>query len=139
MKKIIALYRRANTGKTNTLNHLIGLLDKTQEVYGDDLAKDRRVSIPYGNKKIAVTTWGDNGNELNENIKFFEGGNCDILVTATRTRGGSSEKLNDYASKNGIKIVWIEKNTSIILKDLINQTQAKDIQAVINSLINNDH
>ncbi len=139
MKKIIALYRRANTGKTNTLNHLIGLLDKTQEVYGDDLAKDRRVSIAYGNKEIAVTTWGDNGNELNENIKFFEEGNCDILVTATRTWGGSSEKLNDYASKNGIKIVWIEKNTSIILKDLINQTQAKDIQAVINSLINNDH
>lgn len=139
MKKIIALYGCADTGKTHTLNHLIGLLDKTKEVYGDDLAKDGRAFIPYGNKKIAVTTWGDNGDELKKNIEFFEEGNCDILVTATRTRGGSSKNLNDYASENGIKIVWIEKNTSIILKDLINQTQAKDIQAVINTLINNDH
>ncbi len=139
MKKIIALYGCADTGKTHTLNHLIGLLDKTQEVYGDNLAKDREKSIRYRNKKIAIRTWGDNGEQLKKNIEFFEKENCDILVTATRTRGKTTEILNDYASKNGIKIVWIEKNTSIILKDLINQTQAKDIQAVIDSLIDSDH
>ncbi|WP_373818284.1 hypothetical protein [Porphyromonas loveana] len=139
MKKIIALYRRANTGKTNTLNHLIGLLDKTQEVYGDDLAKDREKSIRYRNKKIAIRTWGDNGEQLKKNIEFFEKENCDILVTATRTRGETTEILNDYATKIDTKIKWIKKNLAELLEDLINQTQAKDIQAVIDSLIDSDH
>ena len=139
MKKIIALYGCADTGKTHTLNHLIGLLDKTKEVYGDDLAKDGRAFIPYGNKKIAVTTWGDNGDELKKNIEFFEEGNYDILVTATRTRGETTEILNDYATKIDTKIKWVKKNLAELLEDLINQTQAKDIQAVIDSLIDNDH
>lgn len=139
MKKIIALYGCADTGKTHTLNHLIGLLDKTQERYGDNLAKDGRAFIPYGNKKIAVTTWGDNGNELKKNIEFFEEGNYDILVTATRTRGETTEILNDYATKIDTKIKWVKKNLAELLEDLINQTQAKDIQAVIDSLIDSDH
>lgn len=139
MKKIIALYRRGNTGKTHTLNHLITLLDKSKDVYSVDFAKDRRVSISYGNTKIAVTTWGDNRSEIEKNINFSEEKGCDILVTATRTRGGSSRTLNDYAQKNGIEIIWIEKNLSVSLVDLINQTQAKDIQAVIDSIINNNH
>lgn len=139
MKKIIALYRRGNTGKTHTLNHLITLLDKSEEVYSVDFAKDRRVSISYGNTKIAVTTWGDNGDELKKNIEFFEEENCDILVTATRTRGETTEILNDYATKIDTKIKWIKKNLAELLEDLINQTQAKDIQAVIDSIINNNH
>lgn len=53
MKTIIALYRRANTGKTTTLNYLIGLL-RGQEVE----IKERREIVYYGNKKIAVTTPG---------------------------------------------------------------------------------
>ncbi|RRD73840.1 hypothetical protein EII14_09045 [Alloprevotella sp. OH1205_COT-284] len=139
MKKIIALYRRAKTGKTSILNLLIEFLDKNKKVEENHLTEDRRVSIFYGNKKIAITTWGDNGFELKENIKYFEEEDCDILVTATRTRGETTEILNDYAKEINTKIVWIEKNISASLEELINQTQAKDIQAVIDSLIDDDH
>lgn len=134
MKKIIALYRRAETGKTSTLNLLIELLDMNKKVEEIRLTEDRRVSISYGNKKIAVTTWGDNGFELKENIKYFENEDCDILVTATRTRGETTEILNDYAKEINTEIIWIEKNLSASLEELINQTQAKDIKAVIDSL-----
>ena len=134
MKKIIALYRRAETGKTSTLNLLIELLDKNEKAEENRLTKDRRVSISYGSKKIAVTTWGDNEVELKENIKYFEKEDCDILVTATRTRGETSEILNDYAKEINTEIIWIEKNLSASLDELINQTQAKDIKAVIDSL-----
>ena len=134
MKKIIALYRRAETGKTSTLNLLIELLDKNKKVEEIRLTEDRRVSISYGNKKIAVTTWGDNGFELKENINYFENEDCDILVTATRTRGETTEILNDYAKEINTEIIWIEKNLSASLEELINQTQAKDIKAVIDSL-----
>ncbi len=135
MKKIIALYRRAETGKTSTLNLLIELLDKNKKVEEERLIEDRRVSISYGSKKIAVTTWGDNGFELKENIKFFEKENCDILVTATRTRGETTEILTDYAKEIDTEIIWIEKNISKKLEDLINQIQAKDINAIIDTLI----
>lgn len=134
MKKIIALYRRAETGKTSTLNLLIELLDKNKKVEEERLIEDRRVSISYGSKKIAVTTWGDNGFELKENINYFEKEDCDILVTATRTRGETTEILNDYAKEINTEIIWIEKNLSASLDELINQTQAKDIKAVIDSL-----
>ncbi len=134
MKKIIALYRRAETGKTSTLNLLIELLDKNEKAEENRLTKDRRVSISYGSKKIAVTTWGDNEVELKENIKYFEKEDCDILVTATRTRGETTEILNDYAKEINTEIIWIEKNLSASLEELINQTQAKDIKAVIDSL-----
>ncbi|WP_040598223.1 hypothetical protein [Alloprevotella rava] len=135
MKKIIALYRSAETGKTSTLNLLIELLDKNKKVEEERLIEDRRVSISYGSKKIAVTTWGDNGFELKENIKFFEKENCDILVTATRTRGETTEILNDYAKEIDTDIIWIEKNISAKLEELINQSQAKDINAIIDTLI----
>lgn len=134
MKKIIALYRRAETGKTSTLNLLIELLDKNEKAEENRLTEDRRVSISYGSKKIAVTTWGDNEDELKENIKYFEKKDCDILVTATRTRGETTEILNDYAKEINTEIIWIEKNLSASLEELINQTQAKDIKAVIDSL-----
>ena len=135
MKKIIVLYRSAETGKTSTLNLLIELLDKNKKVEEERLIEDRRVSISYGSKKIAVTTWGDNGFELKENIKFFEKENCDILVTATRTRGETTEILNDYAKEIDTDIIWIEKNISAKLEELINQSQAKDINAIIDTLI----
>ena len=135
MKKIIALYRRSETGKTSTLNLLIELLDKNKKIEKERLIEDRRVSISYGSKKIAVTTWGDNGFELKENIKFFEKENCDILVTATRTRGETTEILTDYAKEIDTEIIWIEKNISKKKKELINQSQAKDINAIIDTLI----
>ena len=134
MKKIIALYRCANMGKTHTLNHLIELLNKNRKMCSKALAEDRRESILYNGKKIAVTTWGDNGFELKENINYFEKEDCDILVTATRTRGETTEILNDYAKEINTEIIWIEKNLSASLDELINQTQAKDIKAVIDSL-----
>ncbi len=133
MKTIIGLYRRANTGKTTTLNYLIGLLDKSKEEM-QSLTKDRRVAISYGNKSIAVTTQGDNKYEIEENIKFFEKEDCDILVTATRSRGQTTDAIDKYHKEINAKIIWIEKKLSVTLKDLINQAQAKDIQATIDTL-----
>ena len=119
MKTIIVLYRRANTGKTTTLNYLIGLLDKSKEEM-QSLTEDRRVVISYDNKSIAVTTQGDNENEINRNIKFFEKEDCDILVTATRSKGQTPRAIYNYHKEINAKIIWIEKNLSVILEDSIN-------------------
>lgn len=135
MKTIIVLYRRANTGKTTTLNYLIRLLDKSKEGETHPLTEDRRVVISYDNKSIAVTTQGDNKYEIEENVKFFEKEDCDILVTATRSRGQTTDIIDKYHKEINAKIIWIEKKLSVILEDSINQMQAKDIQATIDTLI----
>ena len=129
MKTIIALYRRANTGKSTTLNYLIGLL-KEQEV---DF-KEKREIVYYGSKKIAVTTPGDNAYEIKRNIEFFEKEDCDILVTATRSKGETTNIIYKYHKEINAELKWIEKNLSVTLQDLSNQAQAKDRQATIDTL-----
>ena len=114
MKTIIALYRRANTGKSTTLNYLIGLL-KEQEI---DF-KEKREIVYYGSKKIAVTTPGDNADEIEENIKFFEKEDCDILVTATRSKGETKNIIDKYHKEINAELKRIEKNLSVTLQDLI--------------------
>jgi len=129
MKKIIALSGRADKGKTITLNYLIGFLDKSKEE--KELTKDRSVIVCYSNKKIAVTTPGDNIGEIKKNIEFFEKEDCDILVTATRLNRNTINIIDKYCKENKAEFILTEKNIALTLKDLINQTQAKDIQAKI--------
>ena len=129
MKKIIELSGRADKGKTITLNYLIGFLDKSKEE--KELTKDRSVIVCYSNKKIAVTTPGDNIGEIKKNIEFFEKEDCDILVTATRLNRNTINIIDKYCKENKAEFILTEKNIALTLKDLINQTQAKDIQAKI--------
>ena len=140
MKTIIALYGPSNTGKTNTLNYLIEkMLDSTDEVIDrNKRGEDRRVYISYNNKEIAITTAGDNGDEIKQNIKFFkdrEDRDFDILVTATKTKGCTCQILSAYAEEIKTDINWIKKNTAKLSIDLINQAQAEDIKSFIDSII----
>ncbi len=134
MKKIIALYGRSNTGKTTTLNYLIGFLDENLEIDDNSLTNNRKEVIYYKNKKIAVTTPGDNKSELKKNIEYFKNKDCDILVTATRTKGATREELKKYAQDIKTEIIWIKKEISETSATLINKKQAKDIQAIIDKL-----
>ena len=127
-KVVIALYGPGRKGKTTTLNLLIGILGGTRkEVY-------RRLRLTYGGKRIAIATYGDDEWQLNKNIKFFDEKSCDIYITATRTKGDTKKVLKKYAKTD---IIWIGKNYSDSLHDLINEAQAKELHAFIDLLIDN--
>lgn len=129
MKKIIGLYGRANSGKTTTLNLLIELL-------GDLGQGDNPVTIDdYRGKKIVITPGGDETDVIKENIKSFKKAEGDILVTATRTSRQTTICLSNYARKNLVEIIWIKKNYAEIRTDLVNRAQAKDLKAVLDSII----
>ena len=125
---VIALYGPGRKGKTTTLNLLIGLLGGTRKEV------DRRLRLTYGGKRIAIATYGDDEWQLNENIKFFDEKSCDIYITATRTKGDTKKVLKKYAKTD---IIWIGKNYSDSLHDLINEAQAKELHAFIDLLIDN--
>lgn len=127
-KVVIALYGPGRKGKTTTLNLLIGLLGGTRKEV------DRRLRLTYGGKRIAIATYGDDEWQLNENIKFFDEKSCDIYITATRTKGDTKKVLKKYAKTD---IIWIGKNYSDSLHDLINEAQAKELHAFIDLLIGN--
>lgn len=125
---VIALYGPGRKGKTTTLNLLIGLLGGTRKEV------DRRLRLTYGGKRIAIATYGDDEWQLNKNIKFFDEKSCDIYITATRTKGDTKKVLKKYAKTD---IIWIGKNYSDSLHDLINEAQAKELHAFIDLLIDN--
>lgn len=138
MKKIIALYGTGSTGKTSTLNCLIGLLDPLLEKEPSEWGKDRRKKLKYHEKKVIVTTPGDNYNEIKENIEFFKKHEGDILITATRTKGYTVTTLEEHAQSKNIEIEWIKKNTAVILREKINGAQAEDIKARLLEIITSE-
>lgn len=138
MKKIIALYGTGSTGKTSTLNCLIGLLDPLLKKEPSEWGTDRREKLLYQEKKVIVTTPGDNENEIKKNIDFFQKEKGDILITATRTKGGTTKTLKEYAKKENICIIWIEKNTAKSLCETINRAQAEDIKALLLEIITSE-
>lgn len=90
--KIIGLSNVGNSGKTTTLNLVIGKLQEPE--YGYKLVpekkpntKDKRVLLQSKKLKICITTFGDNGAEVEKNIKFFKKHQPDIAISAALTRG----------------------------------------------------
>lgn len=129
MKKIIGLYGRRSSGKTTTLNLLIGLFNKNGNL--DDpitIRDDQR-------KMIVITPGGDDEEVIKKNLEAFEKAEGDILVTATRTKGQTASYLSNYFPENSVEITWIKKHYAEIRTDLVNQAQAEDIKAVIDSII----
>lgn len=128
--KVIALFGKGGIGKTTTLNLLNDLINPDNPITD---GKDHRRSFTYKGKTISITTPGDNETEIKKNIQYAQDKNCDILVTASRTRGKGKECLEKF-SKN---IRWIKKNVSDQQEqDLVNKTQAADLQAIIDDVIN---
>ena len=128
--KVIALFGKGGIGKTTTLNLLNNLINPDNPITD---GKDHRRTFTYKGKTISITTPGDNETEVKKNIQYVQDKNCDILVTASRTKGYGKDCLEKF-SKN---IRWIKKNVEDQQEqDLVNKTQAADLQAIIDEVIN---
>lgn len=128
--KVIALFGIKDTGKTTTLNLLYNLINPYNPITD---GKDHRRDFTYKGKKIFIATPGDNEAEIDENIKRARKANCDILVTASRTKGYGWELLRrEFKDIRFIKKKVADQQE----QDLANKTQASDLQAIIDDVIN---
>ena len=122
MKKAFALYGKGEIGKTETLNLLIDLF--TVATIGGPMptpapkGHDRKRVFHYKELKIGVATRGDNAYEVKENCKFFESNACDIVYTATRTRGGSCNEIVTYAKSKNAELKWEKKENILDLSKI---------------------
>ena len=128
--KAIALFGKGGTGKTTTLNLLNNLINP--DTPATNLGEDGKYTFTYKGKTISITTPGDGKGHIKDNIDYAQNNNCDILVTASRTRGAGKELLREQFKHN---LLCIEKNVDYQQRDLVNEAQALDLQAIIDGLI----
>lgn len=119
MKKIFGLWGAANRGKTTTLNILVDLLSQVSDSYSVQRFYESRAWFLINGIKIGVCTPGDNQTEIKENIKFFTKNECEIIVTATRTKGGSVDEVEFFKNEHNAELVWIEKEDNPDLNKLV--------------------
>jgi hypothetical protein len=107
--KFIALYGRANVGKTTALKLVLVALEKRR-----DAAVVRRIDltdvlaiITIGDLKIGIETQGDPAGRLPHSLDLLIREGCHIIICATRTRGETVDAVKARAASEDI--VWIPK------------------------------
>lgn len=136
MEKIIGLWGAGNKGKTTTLNMLIEWYfeNSNMNIVEDiDMETDRFVALTWKGTRIVICTAGDYWESEEENIAFFKEQNADICVAASRTKGGSVDKLEAFAKRQGIEIDWIEKTYAETEKEQA-KANKQDMQTLLEKI-----
>lgn len=71
------------------------------------------------------------GGVVEENSRYFKAKKCDVAISATRTRCGSAEALNEFAESEGVKVDWIPKSYEYNLSDSTKTLCNKETAAFI--------
>lgn len=132
---VIALQGKGSTGKTKTLIRVVSMLSNgtTEET--------KATVIEYKNKRIGITTYGDNKEELENLFKVYT--DCDLYVCACRTKGETVKYLSELTSNGKLiyhgkwftKKVENEENYDGNFADDSNQIQAEYIIKEIDNQI----
>lgn len=142
MKQIIVLKGAGGTGKTHTLNILVGLLDKSKEVTTDKRDRDYKKYLYYRGHKIAIITGGDTKEKTEDTINCTIQRKCITLVTAVCIpENEEGEKLlEEFAHSNSATIQWVKQEWSHkdeydVECDRKNSDQATKLKTLIDNFI----
>lgn len=131
-KKLIILSGSDNSGKSETLKCLVKKLGGKLTANYDD-----RYICKKGTSSIAICTGGDDDYAINENKNFFsKNTNCDVYISAARTKGATIKNLSDWANSNKIDRIIVSKSCLTDPNNRIQNTNFNDYFAdFLNSLI----
>lgn len=123
MRKIIALYASANKGKTCTLNILIDLLSLVSSESNVWKTKEGWGWFKINDITVGVCTPGDDKSSIDSNINYFNKNECEVIVTAARTKGETIVELEKLEKKECCPILWFpkednEENNKLIASEL---------------------
>lgn len=98
--KIISLNGRSNCGKSHTLLMLCDkIASKYTKLNEEKAGEDRRMTFDLNGVVVSICTCGDNTNVIEENCAYFDSWECDIAVTANRSKSNPTWYLQDYANR----------------------------------------
>jgi predicted kinase len=84
--KVICFRGKSNTGKSTIIKKILN------EVYNIKLIPDKRdfsLIFEYNRKKIGICSYGDTLDALKKYLKPLINANCDIIICACHTKGGT--------------------------------------------------
>lgn len=143
MKQLIALTGRSNVGKTWTIKAVYNLLlDNHPElrviVPTSDHPTEVRVVVSINGKTIGIESRGDTRKAVEHAQSIFAEHNCQIILCAARTKGGSWIAVKDFGGTHNYVIKRIKKGIErdvtqqIISNKSYTDRIIKDIEYLIN-------
>lgn len=94
MKKLICIWGSSNYGKTSSIIEFDNILIRH---YANNIVPIHSVGIPpydilriykFGNITVGIESQGDPKSRQKSSLSLFGKNNCDIIICASRTRGG---------------------------------------------------
>ena len=112
MHKILVIYGHANCGKSETINFVRELIrqDGGVSTASDVRAGDQNETFLYKNQVVCICPGGDNEDIVRRNFEYAASKNSDVIITASRTRGGTVEEVQRWGKALGQKVDWMRKS-----------------------------
>jgi hypothetical protein len=138
MKTILSIWHTGRKGKTETLRAFANLLLTTYsairpiypEVARVPLNGDFRLVVEINKKIIGVESQGDPGTNLqNRLIDLVDNYNCELILSASRTRGKTVAAIDNLFHSRGFDTIWTStyQIANEDQHDRVNQLKAKHI------------
>src|SRR5688572_25137658 len=114
MKKVVALSGTGTKGKSQTIRKAAELLSNFAGAKVEDQSRSRgadiKVVITINGIKIGVESQGDpRPGRLPESLAEFVEINCEIIVCATRSYGGTVNAVRNLEAAHGYEVVWFQQ------------------------------
>ncbi len=106
-RKVIALWGRAQSGKTSTLKIVHDtLLHMSHEVLFENTDDGRDVMkiFSINGLKVGLESQGDPGSRLGRSLQEFKKHDCTVIICATRSKGETQDLVRKL--KSTYKISW---------------------------------
>ena len=108
MKTIIAVKESAEKGKTHAVKEAAKRFPFQSNEKGEIICRGT-INVNGNEKTIGFSSEGDYRSVVDNALKVITCGETievDVIVTASRTRGGSVDAINDFAAKHGYDVIW---------------------------------
>jgi len=139
-KTVFAVWGHAAQGKSETVKKITKLFLRNY-IHAPtipttiDFTYDIKVVIMIGEIKIGIESTGDPNSRLSQSLESFVSDDCDIIICATRTSGGTVDAVNELYEK-GYDIVWVTNYRSNEKeKDALNDMSANHLYELIHQTI----
>ena len=160
MKTIIAVKESAEKGKTHAVKEAAKRFPFQSVEYfdynGNNIPQNEKgeiicrgtINVNGNEQTIGFSSEGDYRSVVDNALKVITCGETievDVIVTASRTRGGSVDAINDFAAKHGYDVIWtslyhgvnINGEKSMLLSNgfNLNITFAENMETLIKKLL----
>ena len=160
MKTIIAIKESAEKGKTHAVKEAAKRFPFQSVEYfdynGNNIPQNEKgeiicrgtINVNGNEKTIGFSSEGDYRSVVDNALKVITCGETievDVIVTASRTRGGAVDAIKDFAAKHGYDVIWtslyhgvnINGEKSMLLSNgfNLNIAFAENMETLIKSLL----